>query len=69
MQTHKRQLSVYNMLQLQDKPPCRDCRNPEHMDVLVSLAIHGIWIPAIPAGMTLLSSIWRGWVACKPRHA
>jgi len=24
------------------------CRHPEHMDVLVSLAIHGIWIPAIP---------------------
>jgi len=31
------------------------------MDVLVSLAIHGIWIPAIPAGMTLLSLSWRVW--------
>jgi len=39
----------------------RDCRHPEHMDVLVSLAIHGIWIPAIPAGMTLLSLSWRVW--------
>jgi hypothetical protein len=35
------------------------CRHPEHMDVLVSFAIHGIWNPAIPAGMTLLSLSWR----------
>jgi hypothetical protein len=27
------------------------------MDVLVSLAIHGIWIPAIPAGMTLTKQV------------
>ena len=31
------------------------------MDVPVSIAIHGIWIPAIPAGMTLLSLSWRLW--------
>jgi transglutaminase-like putative cysteine protease len=29
------------------------------MDVLVCLAIHGIWMPAILAGMTLLSLSWR----------
>ncbi|MDP3531559.1 MAG: hypothetical protein Q8R93_19850 [Methylicorpusculum sp.] len=30
----------------------RDCRNLEHNDVF-ALAIHGIWISAIPAEMTI----------------
>ena len=29
------------------------CRHPEHMDVLLGFAVRGLWIPAIPAGMTL----------------
>ena len=57
-----RQLSVYNMPQLpRGRHVGRDCRHPEPMDVLVSLAVHGVWIPAIPAGMTPLSLSWRLW--------
>jgi len=35
------------------------------MDVLVSLAVRGFWIPAIPAGMTRFSLSWRVW-GCNP---
>jgi len=32
-----------------------DCRYPEQMDVNSNIALHGNWIPAIPAGTTMLN--------------
>jgi len=43
---------ISKMLQL-SRHTGRDCRYPEHRDV-IQPAIHGIWVPAIPAGTTVL---------------